>query len=723
MKLRLRSLTIVYSAVIVVWVVYLFSVQILDPFELRDKRTGRYKPSKEIIIPRRGPIFDRNNELLVISQKIYQIDIDKAYIKNTYSRSKSNSPESVLLRIAEIIAHNTEKEKNEIVKRINSSRTSSVWLGADFRELEIEKIKTQLEEEKIKGVVISFTAMERLYPRDELAARILGKAASKADSNSTTSESIYSLDGVCGLEVVYDSYLKGKYGWRTCYYDANNKKIHTPEYNEEKVVDGSSVYLTLDARIQEIVESKLKYAIERYQAKNAIGLFMNTQTGEIYAMAGISSKNNKMTSSQIRGLPNLGVYYTYEPGSTLKPITSLVALENKLTRSDEKIDCRKYKLGKRTIKDAHELTFLTPKEVIAYSSNVGISKIAERIGKERLYNRLIEMGFGNRTGSGLAGEVSGTLNSLDKWQGYSLHSISFGQEITVTPLQLVNAYSTLANGGKVLKPQIISKVVDNEGNIIEQFEPIIMRTISNPEALDSLKSYLKAVVDFGTASSLKIPGISIGGKTGTAEKVEEGTGKYSENKYTASFVGFFPVENPLMTGIIILDEPAYQHRYGSSCAVPVFEEIVKEIIHLPEYDIMPELKEIAAKDDYITVPELIGLSWQEARKILEDNKIEYLLTNPLEEGIVLNQYPKANVYFDKCNKVNIILGTKEEAEKVIALDSTMPDFIGKTSRKAMQLAKQKKVKLVIEGVGRIAYQSIPAGSKIDYGEICKLKAE
>ncbi|MDD3051215.1 MAG: penicillin-binding transpeptidase domain-containing protein [Candidatus Cloacimonetes bacterium] len=720
MDKRFKSLLIFYTTVILVWIIYLYNIQINDPFSFRETRYGRYEPSKEILIPVRGSILDRNGEILVNSMNSYQIDIDRASIK-IIAEDDESKIKKLINDIAEVVSQNSEMNRSDILKKLNSKTNSrSVCLGTDFSEEDILKIETALSEKKLNVFITNFSSMKRVHTRNNLAGRLIG-ICSDNSRESATNQSIYSLRGICGIEATHNDYLKGEYGWKERYFSGDGKVIPMPGTREKSVKNGNSVKLTIDADFQEVVEKNLKLGLEKYKAQNAIAVFMNPSNGEIIAMSGVSAKNENLSEMEIRALPNLPATFNFEPGSTMKVFTSLLAIEDNLYKWNEKIDCKEYKIGRRRIKDAHEYKFLSHRDIIAYSSNVGISKIVEKVGANKLYNRLIEFGFGNKTGSGLAGESNGFLAKVNAWQGYSLHSISFGQELSVTALQLANAYCTLANGGNVMRPIIVKEILDNEGNIIEIFEPRILRKVSDTKSLDSLKSYMRSVVDYGTASGLKVNGISFAGKTGTAEKVEKGKNVYSKEKYIASFAGYFPADNPEIVGIVIFDEPLYQYRYGSQSAVPVFEDITREILTISNY------ANIRRKDreqkEYISAPDVVGLSLKEAEEILKAKNIDYLPIINDKNGFVINQFPKANIAYSSDKKLSIVIDKKERVEEAFKNDSVMPDLVGYTSRKALQIAKQKKIKLVIEGVGRIIQQSIPAGNKINFGELCVVKAE
>ncbi|NQV19523.1 MAG: PASTA domain-containing protein [Armatimonadetes bacterium] len=723
MKFRFIIFMILSIIFIFIWISYLFTIQILDPHNFKNTIELRRNPSKQIIVSERGSIFDRNQELLVGSTRLYQIDLDRNAIIKYCKRNKNKQTSDVYQKTSKIIAEHTTLSQNSILQKLNKNSTSgSIYISGDISETQLTKIKSDLKKEKIPGLVENFCEIKRTYPKNQLAARLLGMIQKKEEKDNQNS--IFDLEGICGLEATFDDELSGKFGWQEIINDANNKRIPLLYLKKREVENGNSLILTLDSDFQEILEENLKTGLDKYKAKNAIGIIMVPKTGEIIAMTGIAEDDSDKDDSHLRALSNFPVSFMFEPGSTLKPITALLAIENNIYTSNDEIDCREYHIEgeDRIIKDSHEHESLSFKDIIAYSSNVGISKIVEQIGSEALYDRMIELGFGRKTGSNLAGESSGIFRKLKDWQGYSLHSISFGQEISVTALQLANAYCALANDGKIMQPYIIKEIRDENDEIVKTFRPKLLRTVSNKKSLDTLKIFLKSVVDYGSATATKLDYLTIAGKTGTGEKILYGEKSYSEEKYTSVFAGFFPVENPKYVIVVIFDEPEYENYsyYASISAVPTFRNIVQNIINLPQCDLIIELKE---KDkEFVQMPNLIGLTKEKAVEILRKKNLFYNLIENDKNGFVKNQYPKPKVSFDKTEVVIVILDKEKQENQNIKLEFKMPNLIGLTLREALAEANRKKIKLVINGKGIISSQSISEGSKIRFGEKCIITA-
>ena len=722
MKFRLSIFLILNGLFILIWVGYLFNVQILDPHNFEPVISKRHHLSKQIVISYRGNILDRNQQLLVSSIKLYQIDIDRNAIIQYCKRNATKQIKiaEIYNKVAKIISERTDVKYKSIVKKLNSARqANSVYIGKDITENQITEIKKEFDSEKIPGLVKNFSGIKRTYPKNKLAARLLGMVSSVNDDNA---ESIYRVKGICGLEATFENELAGKYGWHEVFSDAKNQNIPFLFLKERKPQNGNSIVLTIDSDLQEIVETNLTIGLEKYDAKNAIGIIMNPETGEILAMAGINREDKHKSPASIRSLQNMPVSFMFEPGSTLKPITALLALEKNIYKPEDKIDCRDYHLENRLIKDAHEYRYLSFKDIIAHSSNVGISKIVEKIGSKVLYERMIALGFGHKTGSNLSGEASGIFRKLKDWQGFSLHSISFGQEISVTALQLANAYCALANGGKVMKPYICKEIIDENGKTVETCKPKKLRTISDPKSLDQLKTFLQGVVDYGTAVGTRFEELTVAGKTGTAEKTKRGSVGYSEDKYSSVFAGFFPVENPKYVMVVMYDEPDYYkyYHYAAQSAVPTFKNIIRNIINLPENDLIVNIKEKDAK--YVQMPDITGMERFDALKKLADLHVQYSIINKSKSNIVKDQLPKANVRFNKNEVAVVIFDDPKKNITINEKDYKMPDFVGLTIRNAIALANQKKIKLVVDGTGVIQSQSIKKGEKIKFGEKCKIIA-
>ena len=723
MKQRLILFLILNGLFVLLWIGYLFSVQILGVHNFDHIIRIRQNPSKKIIIPSRGNIYDRDQNLLVSSIKYYQLDIDVEAILKYCGRNKEIDRSEIFEHVARIISANSNLSQSSILDRINSSQ-KSVFISEEISEIQLYQIDNEFKRLKIPGLISNFSKTKRTYPQGKLGSNFLGMIADNREHNDE--ETIYTVQGVAGLEATFDEYLRGKYGWQETIHDANNNRIPFLFLKEKNPQNGYSLVLTIDNDFQEILEESLSQGLKKYKAKNAIGIIMDPYTGAILAMSGLNENDDDRSSAELRSSSNLPVSFMFEPGSTLKTFTALLALEKNIYSPTDEIDCRdyhiKYRDEERIIKDDHKFKFLNFKDIIAYSSNVGISKIVDKIGSEALYERLIALGYGHKTGSNIAGEASGLFRKVKDWQGFSLHSISFGQEISVTALQLANSYCAIANQGFVMQPYLVQKVVDENGTIIEEHKEKVLRKISDKKSLETLKSFLKGAVDYGTATGTKFDYLEVAGKTGTAEKSFAGKSGYQKEKYTSVFAGFFPVEEPRYVIAIIYDEADYTSYsyYASLSSVPTFKKIVTRIVNLPDSDVIVEIKE--KEMDFVFAPAVIGLTRDEAEKLLIKKEISYEIVERNPQGKVINQFPKPNAAFDKKETVIVILDTEEKDEVVDVFDYAMPNLKDMTLRKAIALANKKNIRLVVEGNGLVFSQSISPGTKTKFGERCVLKA-
>ncbi|MDD2229363.1 MAG: penicillin-binding transpeptidase domain-containing protein [Candidatus Neomarinimicrobiota bacterium] len=722
MKSRFWFLMVIFCLVSLAWVAYLFSIQILDPFNFAGARRVRYVPGKEILVPRRGAILDVKGNLLVSSVSYYQMDIDRAAVSSWAKRQNMEVAEA-FNKVAEVIAAHTNLSSESVLKRLNlGNKITSIQISNKISEAELDKVIKDFKAKDIPGLIHSFASMKRIYSKDKLAARLMGSVREVSDGYDidTNSKSLYKLAGNCGVEATYDKVLSGDYGWREIVLDANQQRVPYPNLHEKKPSNGGNVWLTIDSNIQEIVENALYEGLEKYSASNAGAVVMDPKTGRILALAGVSMDDKTDDAGIVRVKSNIPVSFMFEPGSTMKPLTMLSALENKLIRSDELISCGRYQVGRRVISDTHDYGSINSRDIIVKSSNVGIAKIAEKIGSVRLYEDFISYGFGQKTALNLFGESSGIFAKLQNWDGYTLHSVSFGQAISLTAVQLATAYSAIANGGKLMKPIIVDSYRDDKGAVLEQFEPTVLRNVSTKAATDTMRSYLQGVVDYGTAKHIKMDYIRLGGKTGTAQKNVIGTRGYSSNKYNAVFAGMFPTEDPQMVIVVFYDEPAYGFHYGSTSSAPTFKKIVENILFMPDCQILPYNDRLMKTS--LSMPKLTGMSVYQAENTLNRFGFLYKVEGPDSASIVIDQFPKEGVTVDRNHPITLKIGPSRNKKIPIIEANGMPSLIGLSLRSAVNEASKHGIALKIIGSGIVRKQSILPGSRILKSSSCVLEA-
>jgi len=704
------------------WIVYMGILQFANPFDLTDIQNKRYNAYKEYLIANRGNIYDQNGTLLVTSQKYYQIDLDLDALSKFIK--KQNKPQNDYYRlVTDIITKNTNLTHEEVLRKLITTKANTVMLSENIDENQLLNIKADLSRLNLNIIVPSFSAIKRVYTKGGLAARLLGVTKGVTDNTSRYNRFTYRLEGLNGIEKAFDKDLLGDYGWREVIYDGRQRLIPIPNKANKPVANGSSLYLTIHSEIQDILEKNLRAGMLSYNAKNAIGVIMNPNTGDVIAMTGINKDDSKLNENQIRSFQNMPVQYLFEPGSTMKPFVSLLAIEKNLVKEDDVFDCKpltiKYPDSERTIRDDHAIGSATFRDVIVKSSNVGIAKIAEKIGRKDLYKHYYNLGFGNMTSIDLEYESSGSFKKLNDWTGYTLHSVAFGQEMSVTALQLANAYCALANGGYLLKPNIIKQKVSEQGKVYAQTERKVIRTVSTRKAIAQNNTFLLDVVERGTGTSARFNNIKIAGKTGTSEKVVNGR---LSSLRTASFAGFFPYENPEYVMVIVYDEPASQYRFGGSSAAVTFKSIAEDILSLPDCTIIPDLRN---KDThFITMPKIVGMKIADAKKLLTKEKIDFKIYNDLAEGYITQQLPLPGVKIATKNKVCLYAQkdkTKDTKAATIAYEK-MPNLVGMTIRQAINMSKELQIDLRIQGSGHVVSQTIQPGEKLRLQQSCVVTA-
>ncbi|MEA1972317.1 MAG: penicillin-binding protein 2, partial [Candidatus Cloacimonadota bacterium] len=534
-----------HAILLVFWIAHLVAIQLIDIYRF-DKQSvvkQRYKNRKRILQSIRGDIYDARNNLLVSTNKYYRLEINRTAINDNLPEGKTKK--SFYNEIAEFFDKNTHISKESILTKFSYSKNKVdyIYISKKMTIDELLKIQKFFKEKDISCLTYNFSHMNRIYTQNNIANRLLGSTYSQFDPHKNMFNQIYKLKGLTGIEKSYDEYLLGKYGWLEGRLDGSGDFIQMPDSREKEAVNGNSIQLTIDKNIQEIVERHLAAGLTKFEAQNGVAVVIEPSTGKILALSSINKDDAGKQEREIRLSSNLGVSFLFEPGSTFKSLPILLALEDNLYDWTTKIDCSTLVTEyDRKISDHKRFDEFNLKNLLTYSSNPGISRVVEKVGKYRYWSFLKDVGFGRGSGLDLKGENSGKLRHHTRWSAYSLHSLAFGQEISVNIVQLAKVYAAIANGGKMMRPYLLEKVISPKGEIVEHFKPKFEKTIGSKASIDTLKSYLKNVVDNGTATIAQFNGISCAGKTGTAEKTISKND--DETTYYTSFAGFLPVENP-----------------------------------------------------------------------------------------------------------------------------------------------------------------------------------
>lgn len=548
----------------------LFVIQVVRAEDLKKEASKQFKV--EMYLPaNRGRILDRNDNSLAISIEVEDVKATPYLIDN---------PEKVALELGKILnipAREIFAKLNKRVKVRGVMKKSGYALLALRVDKKItQKIKKLVKTDKdFRGIYFTPNYI-RFYPYGDLAASILGVVGSEPKIAKGLGL-YYEPKAREGLELYYDRYLAGKAGEMS--FEKTEKGDPVPGGNQRIVEpkDGYSIVTTIDREIQYQAEQILKKALKQYKAKRATAIVMNPRNGEILAMAtvpGFDANNFRKFSFEQR--KNWALTDVYEPGSTMKVAVISAAIEEKKFKPHSKLYLpSKLKVGRYLIGEAHHRAAgsYSVETILVKSYNIGSALIAKSLGKKCIYEYYRSFGFGQKTQIDFSGEAQGKLPELKDWSDSTIYTISYGQGISVTPLQMLLMISTIANNGIKVRPHFLKEIVDERGKIIKRFELGLGEKVLTTRTSNEIKNMLEKVTTEGTGKEAAIRGYRVAGKTGTALKPKPGGG-YLKGSYIASFVGFAPVRNPELAAIVVLDEPKSGY-YGGVVAAPVFKEIME----------------------------------------------------------------------------------------------------------------------------------------------------
>lgn len=498
--------------------------------------------------PKRGAIYDRNMRPLAFSINLESVYANPRMIKDP-------------VKAAYLLSDILHLDHAYLVKKF-TQRKAFVWLA--------RKVSPETAD-RIRQLNLRFVGFvkepKRFYPNEKSACHVIGFAG---------------LDnvGLEGVEMVCDQYLRGKPGWRFTKQDAKQRQL--PSYKNRVIppVDGYNVVLTIDSVLQNIAEMQLDVIMQKFHPKAATIILVEPPTGKILALANRPNfqPNNFQNCSPL-ARKNRAITDIFEPGSIFKIVTASVALETAKVSPSDRFFCEngEFKpIPSYTLHDYHPYGWLTFRQVVENSSNIGVGKIARIVGPQDLYKCIRAYGFGQKTGIDLAGEVSGMTRPPSQWSKTSAWNIPIGQEVAVTSIQTVMAIAAIANNGVLMKPYVIDRIQDNKGQAVKSFSPVFARRVMTEKTARQMREILAGVVENGTGKAARISGHRSAGKTGTAQKVDP-NGRYSQDKYVGSFIGFAPVENPMVACIVTVDEPQPIH-FGAVVAAPAFSKIAGQSI-------------------------------------------------------------------------------------------------------------------------------------------------
>jgi len=505
--------------------------------------------SKSIVLrATRGPILDRHHQPLAISSAVESVYALPSRLDDAH-------------RLAMDLAPILQERQEEIEKRLRSERPF-VWLRRKLSPALAQSIRS------LRSPAVGFVPESlRFYPNRELAAQVLGFEG--VDGR-----------GLEGIELAHDLLLAGEAGLALVERDARGRDVTAQPLLLKAPTEGQGLVLTIDATVQYMAERELEAAWRRTRAKSAIAVAMAPSSGEVLALAVRPTYNpNNVATAASEELRNRAVTDPFEPGSTFKAILAAAALEEGVVRPTDSIYAEQgaITVANRVIHDWKPYGWLTFSEVLQHSSNVGAIKVGLSLGRDRYFRYMSGFGFGSPTGIGLPGESRGQLRPPSRWSGLSLATMSIGQEISVTAIQMVSAFAALANNGKLMQPLITRAVIDREGREVRRTEPHIVRQVVSERTAQILTQILTQVVDEGTGRNAAVSGYPVAGKTGTAQKLDSNTNRYSRAPGVLSFVGFTPSDDPKLALLVLLDEPQGV-QWGSEAAAPIFAAISQQVL-------------------------------------------------------------------------------------------------------------------------------------------------
>ena len=693
----------VFAVLCVLWmgllVLRLWDFQIRRGEELAGRAASQQVEEIEIRAER-GAIYDRRGVELALSPFVDSIAVfpekvnDKAALAQALTESLDLPPGQALEVLSET--------GFQWVKRFAEPAE------ADALKLLVVKDEKQAEESgkrRLTGLHFEKEG-KRYYPKGSIAAHVVGYVG--IDHN-----------GQGGLEQQYDSLLTGQAGKRRVHFDALRR--HYEESVVEAPVSGASLYLTIDESIQAVAESSLAEAIASTRARAGSIVMMDPEKGDLLAMANwptFDPNERPREEGDLAARENYAISHLYEPGSTFKMVTVAAALEEGLTKPTEVIDCQNgwIYIGRRRIRDHKPYSLLTVTEILANSSNVGAIKLGMRLGANRLHEYVRRFGFGAATGIELPGEIDGLVRPAKVWRDGSVASISIGQEIGATPLQMAQAFSIAANGGYMVKPRVVDAIRRPSGEIEQLDAPPRTRVIS-AETAAKLRAMMEQTVLAGTAREARTPGYRVAGKTGTAQLIDPETRAYSSDRYIASFAAIAPLNDPSIVTVIVLDSPRGREYYGGQVAAPVFPALASQALRFRD---VPPTEPIDAGPGLAGAPPTFAAEeTAEAApappQVRADRDGAILVSGlaPAVEAVPEPDAEGADLLEDEP-----VRRAPPARIRVTAVET--PDFAGMTVREAMAEGAARGLELDMQGAGLASRQDPPAGTPVQIGTVVRV---
>lgn len=655
---------------------------------------------------RRGKILDRNGSELAVSANVYRVDLDMNTLRKTRDDNKMTDDE-----IAAKLAEAVEMDKEEVSKILKKTLPGGLPLGSATLKRRIEKEEAdkvrniEINGKKLRGVIVS-PDTKRYYPNNNFLAQVLGHT--RADG-----------EGLTGVELTYNKYLAGVPGVKIAETDNKSQELPYTISEYTKPIPGKDVVLTIDEMIQHFAEKAADQALKDNKAKAVTIIVMNPKNGEVLAMANKPDYNpnspweeGKSFEELQKNWRNRAVSDTFEPGSIFKVVTAAAAMEEKVVDEENyKITCGgSVSVGKRTIhcwkRTGHGTeTFV---DILKNSCNVGFMDLGRKLGAEKLNKHIQKFGLGQKTNIDLPGEAKGIIKKTSSITETDLATISFGQTNTLTGIQYITALNAIANGGYLIQPHVAKEIVhydeNNQKVVDKDFKDIPKEQVEDADVMARLRGYLEKVISEGGGQKAFVEGYRIAGKTGTAQKVVDG--KYGVGKYIASFGGMAPADDPKVTVFISIDEPDPSNYYAGQIATTVAKQLFTDIFNYMALS-SNDGEKVLLKN--VVIPEVRGLSKNDAIKVLKEYKLNYEIDKDGE--YIVDMTPKPGYSVNEGGKILLYTGDSKNYNKEVVV----PNLKGYNKEKAVELLKSLGIETKIIGQGIVFEQSIGAGQKVNRG--------
>ncbi len=676
--------------------VQIFRINVIEGDKLRELWNSQ--AIDYISIPaQRGNIYDANGSLLATNSVAYKIAVDPYFPGITRDD---------LTNVGSVLSRHTSRSASYYNNKIRNAPSNSRYIVLE-RNISVQAYE-DIQELGIQGVILE-EEYRRNYNFGSLSAHLLGYVN-------------HNMDGQAGLESKYNQILKGENGLQQVRRDRSNRIFSYVGAPRQTPRQGLSLHTTINSYIQAIVEEELEDGIERFGANKGTVLVMDPKTGAVKAMANFPTFDpNSPASSKNENRRNFAVSDMFEPGSTFKLVTAIAAVEQDVVSFDEIFETPEngqVQIRGQWMRDHDPLGDLTFEEVISKSSNIATSELAMRLDRKTFYQYARNLGFGTPTNIDLSNEIGGRLQKPYEWSGVTLPWMSIGYEVQATPIQLLQAYSAFANKGKMMKPFVVSHTTDEFGNVTQKTSPSMVRRVAKEETLEKLLPIFEEVVsDSGTAGWAAVDGLTIAGKTGTAQKYING--RYTAN-YRASFAGFFPSEDPKYVMLVLLDEPTTSF-YGGYTAGAIFKEIASRIAGLDNTirrTVTPG--EQFAESGQVVVPDISGFTKDAAIATLKAHDINYKATG--DGSYVIGQSPQPSDTLKRQSLVELKLGNMNDSSAPEGYVK-IPDLRKLSMRKAATVVHELGLDIEMIGSGTIYNQFPMAGELMKTGRIVTVRGK